>query len=531
MKQIWRVLVALIIASMVLTACGGVLKPTLRFVADENLRTLFEKNPKILSGYDGANIKIDYVPSDLAGFSYGDSAKYAGYITENSITMPKDFDKKDIANTLVSVYMSKSSSERVGWQPGTPHSVGEFKNLLSQKSLTLLTENPSIDNIALSFYFALVSSFKTNPGSTLTINDVLDESIRSQGSQFYSATARSTGTVKEAIDLYVSDKKNGTNELDAVTLSEVMAVELINSSADDGYFYYLTNATMVMTAQIGCNKASESLTDCQSFANYLGDSTVAQEEVAKTAWRPVAYGVNPTNQYLSENHGFMISPEFDYIPMPDQSVVTESVTAYVNYYRLSVNMEMCADRSGSMEQNGGYGRAGLDDAMKKVFGYDGLGWLHQNRIYYSNNDRFEVIFFANQIVEGKVHVGNNAEALKNFATDLVTFESIDKDGTLLYDCAKVGLDKAVAYKRDNPNSRSVLILFTDGKDMYSSITKQDFIEYWKVNGDSIPVISITFGSSAKKEIGYEVFGKFVNGQFYSGDENLPDAFRKAFLNQ
>lgn len=539
MKKLCYLLSLLIIASMVLTACGGGVfgKGSLTIVADESLRTLIEDH-QLLAKFESdenINIEVYYLPTVeaqnavAAGMVEGETIDV--YLAENNAFIPGNMDKADFATTLISVFLDSDVANKIGWVPGSSHGIGEFKAHLSPSEINLITLNPGNDNNGLGFYSALLSSYKKNPGTTLTMNDVLDEKIKAQGSDFYSKNGRTVSTTPEAISLYVQDKVGGANIYNAITISEAQAVDLLNALpvGETGYFFYLYDATMITTAGIGCVK-EENLVNCQLLKKYLVDNDRGQAVIANSNWRPAIFGVNSTSVTLKPEHGFNQTPIFNYVPMPDVNVINKGIEAYVLYYRPTVVASICADKSGSMEGNGGIYQ--LNDALAKLFAYDQKEdlhndkWLKENKIYYSESDTFIVRFFDDVIYSPYVHVGNQPAELSEFGKLISNNQG--NGGTSWHDCMAIALDDLI--NNYTANSRRVLILMGDGDDRNSQWTKDDFINFWKEKGENIPVITIAFGNAAN-EISYDNFGKEVNGQYYDGSANLADAFRKAFGNQ
>lgn len=538
MKKLFYPLSLLVIVSMLLAACGGgfIGRSSLTIVADESLRTLIE-NHKLLEGFESdenINTEVYYLPTvdaqnAVAAGTVGDETIDV-YLAENNAFIPGNMDKADFATTLISVFLDSDVANKIGWTPGSSHGIGEFKSHLNPNEINLITLNPGNDNNGLGFYSALLTSYKKNPGTTLTMTDVLNSEIKTKGQDFYSKNSRTVSNTPEAISLYVQDKVNGTNQYNAITISEAQAVDLLNSlpAGETGYFFYLYDATMITTAGIGCVK-EENLVNCQLLKKYLVDNDRGQVVIANSNWRPAIFGVTSTSATLSPEYGFSQTPVFNYVPMPDINVINQAVAAYV-LYRPSVVVSICADKSGSMGENGGMTQ--LNDALMKLFAYDpekdqyNNEWLLKNKIFYAKDDTFIVRFFDDQIYPPNIHIGNDPTALASFGKQISY--NYNSGGTSWHDCMAIALDDLV--KNYSSTSRRILILMGDGDDYNSQWTKDNFVSFWKEKGENIPVITIAFGNAAN-EISYDNFGKDVNGQYYDGSANLADAFRKAFGNQ
>lgn len=539
MKQLFRLLSCIILASLVLSACGTGLisNGTLNIVADESLKSLIEEYDLLEKFESEEDIKTNvyYLPTVEAQNAVAvgeiEGKKIDVYLAENNAFIPGNMDRADFANTLISIFLDSDIANRIGWTPGSSHGIAEFKSHLIPNEINLITLNPGNDNNGLGFYSALLTSYKQNPGTTLTMTDVLNEEIKTKGQDFYSKNGRTVSNTPEAINLYVQDKVSGANQYNAITISEAQAVDLLNAlpNGETGYFFYLYDATMITTAGIGCNK-NDNLTNCQLLKKFLVDNNRGQAIIANSNWRPAIFGVAPTMNALKTDYGFNKAPVFNYVPMPDVNVINQAIEAYVLYYRPTVVMSICADKSGSMGGNGGMSQ--LNDAFAKLFAYNqetdspDNKWLRENKIYYSETDTFIVRFFDSVVYEPKIHTGNDLTALSNFGRSISYTSS--NGGTSWHDCAAIALDDLV--KNYPPTSRRMLILMTDGDDRDSQWSLSDFKVYWGTHGQNIPVIAIAFGSAAA-EISYNNFGRDVNGQYYDGSVDLADAFRKAFGNQ
>lgn len=534
MKKLFSIISLLAILTTFLSACTN---GTLTIVADESLRSLIEEH-KLLQEFEkkeNINTNVYYLPTvdaqNAVAAGTVEGKEIDVYLAENNAFIPNQMDKADFATTLISVFLDEDIANKIGWTPGSSHGIDEFKTHLNPNEINLITLNPATENNGLGFYAALLSSYKRNPGTTLTMTDVLSEEIKSKGKDFYSKNDRTFGTTPEAIDFYVQDKVSGANEYNAIVISESYSVDLLNKlhASETGYFFYLKDATMITTAGIGCNK-NDNLANCQTLKKYLINSNQGQSVIANSNWRPAIFGVNPTQTYLKPENGFSLTPVFNYVPMPDITVINQGIEAYVLYYRPTVVVGICADKSGSMGSNGGIVQ--LNDALAKLFAYNPKTdsadnkWLRENKIFYSDFDKFIIRFFDDFPYEPMVHTGNDLSELSNFGRS-VSYTNA-QGGTAWRDCIQETLDDLV--KNYPPSSRRIIILMGDGDDRDSNISLDTLISNWKTFGQNIPIISIGFGKAAS-QISYKNFGRYVNGQYYDGSTNLSEAFKKAYGNQ
>lgn len=532
-KILW--LMTVLVLMSVSCGVGSFGGNSLNIVADESFKSLIEQRGLLKEFTNQTDVKtnVTYLSTIDAqnAVSNGEinGKKIDVYLAENDVFIPSKMESADFATTLISVFLSEKISNQIGWQPGSYHGMDEFKNHLNPNEINLITLNPGNDNNGMGFYSVLLSSYKPNPGTTLTMADVLDENIKNQGRDFYSKNSRTVGNTVEAIELYLQDKQNGSNQYNGITISESQAVDLLEKLPNDqkGYFFYLYDATMVTNAGIGCAK-TDNLTNCQYLKKFL-TSTEGQSLVANSNWRPYVTGTNPTTASLKTEYGFVLEPIFNYTPMPDLKVINEGIEAYVLYYRQAVVVDICADKSGSMDGNGGMKQ--LNEALSKIFGYSpetgniDQAWLTLNKIYYSPLDNFIVHFFDSIVYPPMYLSGNDPATMSDFGKSVSSYGP--SGGTSWHDCAKIALDTLLSYP---DSSTRILMIMTDGTDENSIISKDDFINYWKQYGENIPVIAISFGTAAD-EIKYDSLGTHVNGQYYDGSANLSDAFRKAFGNQ
>lgn len=444
-----------------------------------------------------------------------------------------------VAETNILFGVDSLTATALGWEPGSSHRIGDVADLMSSGELKTIVCNANQCNVGAMFFTGIVNRLKGDTGNPPTIDDFNNQTIIDAAKNFYANVARSGSSSDEAANIYLQDKINDSNLYNAIVLEESIGsklnTDLVAANKSNVVFFYLSDANTVSSPTMGYLDSGDAQMKeiYDSFKAFIvGSDSLgydAQKLIASTGWRSVTYGIKPSSDILKTEWGFMPSPNVAFVPVPKRDVMREAIRAYALYYKNPADIVMCLDNSGSMQGNNGF--EGLKDAISKI---TDLGWLAKNQLYPSEQDTTKIYLFGTQVLVNEIKKINNEDVgipwsvTGNDQSNLTAFGDTmlstmgNYGDTALYDCAKVALDEAIASQILGHNT--FVVLMTDGE-RTEGWYRENFIEYYKQTGTTIPIISIAFGENAKGELGYDSFGKYVNGLYFDGAD-LAGAFAK-----
>ena len=538
-KSLQLVVVIMLLLSVIISACA-VAVPDFVLVADSSakkylgedcnsgLLKLFKDKSKICVSVvykDNVQINVLQETAVAGNNSLGANAFLVadGVWLNEKLTSPVK-----VAETNIPFGVDSAKAVELGWIPGSAHGIGEVADLMSAGQLKTVVCNANQCNAGAMFFTGIVNRLKGDTGNPPTMADFNNQNIIDAAKQFYENVARSGASSDEAATIYLQDKVNDSNLYNAIVLEEPIGADLNTQLTTAGKspvtFFYLKDANVVSSPTMGyldngndqTKEVYNSLKEFMTGSEEVGYD--AQKLIASTGWGSVAYGIASSTSVLKPEWGFVASPNVAFVPVPKRAVMIEAVRIYALYYKKPADIVIILDNSGSMQDNQGF--EGLKEAIGKI---TDLGWLANNQLYPSENDSIKVFLFGSRIQGPYIVTGNNQENLDAFRKQL--FDDMGNFGaTYLYDAAKIALDTAI--ENQNKAHNTVVVLMTDGVPTDGWERKQ-FINYYKQTGTTIPIISIAFGEDASRELGYDDFGKYVNGLYYDGSD-LVKAFAQVW---
>ncbi len=540
MRRSILISVLLLIMLPILAACGPSKGAEIKLLASESTGSYLGEDCKSgLLGQFKAESGICVTPvyvnnvdmnaQQEFAITGGNPNKISAFLVDEGVWLHEKLTSPaKIAETNIVFGIDSEKAAQLGWQPGTTHTMREVFDLMNSSELATVVCNAHQCNVGAMFFTGIVTSIKGDTGNPATLSDFSNQGYIDQAKSFYGHVARSGGSSAEASNIYFDDKNTNANLYNAIVLEEPAASALNARLASLGRqvtFFYLSDANVVASHTLGYLAMGDPKDGAEQarLATYnllveFLKSEKQQTAIANTGLRPVIYGITPNITVLKPEWGFVAQPNVAYVPIPKRAVMMSAIRVYAEQYKKPADVVMCLDNSGSMQNNGGF--EGLKKALDSI---TSLTWLASKQLYPSSRDSINVFLFGTNVIGPVSMSGNDQANFEKFRFDLEVNMGNHGD-TALYDCAKYALDTAIASHNQNPNHNTVVVLMTDGQRTVGWERKQ-FIDYYKSTGTQIPVISIALGSNASGELGYDHFGKFVNGQYFDG-QDLAEAFKQ-----
>lgn len=457
-------------------------------------------------------------PVDLLNSSKAKEADL--YFAEDSIWFGPDAkDPTTIAKSIVVVGIDKNVAIK------TDFGIQDLTALVQKDTVKPVICNANRCNAGALFYVSLLTGLKENPGDILTVEDVKNEKIVAAGKAIYGKVARGSNSSQEAADVYLADKINNANLYNAIVVEEPIGADLNKRLVAAGkaplQFVYLIDGTATTNLTLAyIDKGATKKNSFDALKVFLLDPK-NQDKFAKAGFRGAVFGTKVSTDVLKEEWGLKVNPVFAYIPSPTTVTAQDALKQYIMYKR-PVMINICNDHSGSMDTNGG--ASGLIDAMTKIFDAKPNGWRNTQKLEVNPSDKYVVYGFGDTTTAPHILESSDPEKMANFAKEVNAIPGLG--GTALYDCAKVAYDYAAAFSVKKPEYAVIVVLMTDGQNTKREYNRDNFIAYYNDQKLKLPIYAIAFGADASKELGYENFGKKVNGLYYDGTKNLSDAFKQ-----
>ena len=193
---------------------------------------------------------------------------------------------------------------------------------------------------------------------------------------------------------------------------------------------------------------------------------------------------------------------------PSKKVITEAINLYIEALRKPTHVVFCLDTSGSMYNRG---LSELKDAMNYILDYKTAS---KDNLQFSDKDKITVITFNSDV--DKVFDTKYGNDTSSVIKDIDSLEALG--GTNIYDPS---IEALKILKKDNDNDYTkTVILMTDGYSNSGSF--YDLERYYKNNKETVPIYSITFGSSDDYQL--KDLAKLSNAKVFDGKSGLLRAF-------
>ena len=517
------VLILLILYGLLLSSCssGGIDlggdDNTFRIIASTSTKKMDEHLIKY-GKKNGINVEIEHFGDlEIVNKLNSNSKDYDAVWISNSIWLYQldnsnlTTDSKSIVIDPVVMGIKKSKAKELGFVNSKVYNKDLLESIKSGK-LKYVMASVTKTNTGATSYLSFLNSLAGNP-EVLTTDMLKSESLKSDLKSFFKGVERVSGDEEYLTDMFVNGK------YDAMINYESSLIELnqslVKKNKEPLYLIYPVDGVAINDMPFAY--INNDATDTKNRDKFLelqkylrSDEAINQME--KYGYRSWYGGTNKDadKKIFNPDWGIDTTKYLKDMKYPSKKVITEAINLYIEALRKPTHVVFCLDTSGSMYNTG---LDELKDAMNYILDYKTAS---KDNLQFSDKDKITVITFNSDVDKTfDTKYGNNTQSVIN---DIDSLEA--SGGTNIYDPSIKGLK--ILSKDDSNDYTKTVILMTDGYSNSGSF--YDLEEYYKNNKSTVPIYSITFGSSSESQL--SKIAKLSNAKVFNGKDGLLEAFRE-----
>ena len=464
------------------------------------------------------HIKVEiehYGDLEIVDMLNSDSSHYDAVWISNSIWLYQlnnsylTTDSKSIVIDPVVMGITKSKAKELGFVGNRVYNKDLLESIKSGK-LKYVMASVTKTNTGATSYLSFLNSLAGNP-EVLTTDMLKSESLKNDLKSFFKGVERVSGDEEYLTDMF----KNG--DYDAMINYESSLIELNQSLVKKGkeplYLVYPVDGVAINDMPFAY--ISNDATDTKNKEKFIEIQSYLRSDEAinlmeKYGYRSWYGGTNKDadKKIFNPDWGIDTTKYLKDMKYPSKKVITEAINLYIEALRKPTHVVFCLDTSGSMYNRG---LSELKDAMNYILDYKTAS---KDNLQFSDKDKITVITFNSDV--DKVFDTKYGNDTSSVIKDIDSLEAMG--GTNIYDPS---IEALKILKKDNDNEYTkTVILMTDG---YSNSGSFDDLEnYYKNNNETVPIYSITFGSSDDYQL--KDLAKLSNAKVFDGKSGLLRAF-------
>ena len=518
------IIVLVIYSAITSCACSNILSDITGYESEDSVfRVLASTSTKKMDEHlikygkeNGIKVEIEHRGDlEIVDILNTDSKHYDAVWISNSIWLYQldnsylTTDSKSIVIDPVVMGIKKSKAKELGFVGSKVYNKDLLESIKSGK-LKYVMASVTKTNTGATSYLSFLNSLAGNP-EVLTTDMLKEESLKSDLKSFFKGVERVSGDEEYLTDMF----KNG--DYDAMINYESSLIELnqklVKEKKEPLYLVYPVDGVAINDMPFAY--ISNDATDTKNKERFIKLQSYLRSDEAinlmeKYGYRSWYGGTNKEadKKIFNPDWGIDTTTYLKDMKYPSKKVITEAIKLYIEALRKPTHVVFCLDTSGSMY---GSGIEELKEAMNYILDYESAS---KDNLQFSDKDKITVITFNSDVDKVfPTKYGNNTSSVIN---DINSLEA--SGGTNIYDPVIKGL-KILKESNDSDYTKTV-ILMTDGYSNGGSF--YDVKRYYDNNKETVPIYSITFGSSDDYQL--KDLAKLSNAKIFDGKSGLQRAF-------
>ena len=421
------------------------------------------------------------------------------YLVENS---------KSIALSPVVMGIKKSKAEELNLNRENVTNQDLLDNIRNGK-LKYVMNSVTKTNTGASAYLNILNCLAGNP-EVLKSEMLKDEKLIENLKEFFKGVERTSGDEDYLQEMFINGDYDALINYESILIE--LNKELTNQGKEPLYLIYPVDGVSINDMPFGYvernQNKEENFYKIQKFLR--GDTS--KKELEKNGLRTWFGGVsnNADSSVFKKEWGIDTNKYLINFKYPSKKVMNEAFDLYIEGLRKPNHTVFVLDVSGSMASN--YGLTSLKESMNYILNKE---TAREQSIQFSDKDKITIITFNSNVDKvTETYTGNDTTTLRSFINDLYAY-----GGTNIYDSSKRALE---ILKDESEDYTKTVVLMTDGESNSGSF--RDVERYYKLNNLTIPIYSITFGSSSETQL--RQLADLSNAKIFNGKEGLIDAFKE-----
>lgn len=522
MKTILRVrrysllaLVAVVLTSLILSACGRGSRDTLTVLAGSELRDLEPLFDQIrretgvqlemtyIGTLDGAEALMAGEETDLAWFSHGK------YLTLLQGTSSRVVAQEKIMLSPVILGVKESKARAFGWVDNPDVTWRDIAAKAESGELRYAMTNPASSNSGFTALVGVAAAF-AGGGDALQVDQIDAEAMKSLF-KGQALTAGSSGWLAES---YVKEQAT----LDGMINYESVLLALNEGRELNEKLVPIYPKEGIITADyplmlINGDKREQ----YEKLVEYLRTPAFQQAMMEQTLRRPVIPGVKLSNTFSSQ---LLVE-----LPFPNSAQVIDSLLfAYLDEQRIPAHAFFVLDVSGSME---GERLADLKQSLANLTGVDQSLTGQFSR--FRGRERVTMIPFSSAVVDRQEFVIDATDSQSQDMAAIRTY--VDRleagGGTAIFSSLEDAYARVAAAKQQDPGRYYSIVLMSDGENTEGG-SLNDFLRYYRSLPEEVKAVrtfTILFGNASVKEM--ESIAEATGGRVFDAQsDSLSSIFKQ-----
>ena len=419
-------------------------------------------------------------------------------------------DSKSIVIDPVVMAVEKTKAEELGLTNKEVQNK-DILETIKEGKLKYVMSSVTQTNTGATAYLNFLNSLAGNP-EVLTSEMLKNETLQKDLKEFFKGVERVSGDEDYLTEMYLKGNYNAMINYESSLIE--LNKKLVSENKEPLYLIYPSDGVAINDMPFAYinNDSKDDYTKekFDKIQSYLRSDEITKllEQKGYRSWFGGIKKDTDKNTFNKE-WGIDTTIYLKDMKYPSKTVITEALNLYIEMLRKPTHVVFCLDISGSML---GEGIEELQEAMNYILDYDKAS---VDKIQFSDTDKITIITFNGKVEKiYDTKLGNNTKDVIKIINELETTGT-----TNIYDPS---IEALKILDKESDDYTKTVILMTDGAS--NNGTFKDLKKYYEKTNKTIPIYSITFGSSREDQL--KEIADLTNGKLFDGKKGLTRAFKE-----
>ena len=419
-------------------------------------------------------------------------------------------DSKSIVIDPVVMAIQKSKAEELGFIDKEVYNKDILK-VIKEGKLKYVMASVTQTNTGATAYLSFLNSLAGNP-EVLTSDMLKSDKLQKDLKEFFKGVERVSGDEDYLTEMYLKGNYNAMINYESSLIE--LNKKLVKENKEPLYLIYPTDGVAINDMPFAYinndSKDKESKEKFNKVQEYLRSDEI-REKLETLGYRSWYGGIkqNTDESTFNKEWGIDTTKYLKNMKYPSKTVITESMNLFIEMLRKPTHVVFCLDVSGSMY---GDGLKELKEAMTYILDYNTAS---KDKLQFSDKDKITVITFSSDVEDiFPTKLGSETQEV---------IKQINKLGVVgATNIYAPSIEALKILENDSNDYTKTVILMTDGSS--NNGTFKELKEYYETTSKTVPIYSITFGSSSERQL--NEISDLTNGKIFDGKQGLKKAFKE-----
>ncbi len=419
-------------------------------------------------------------------------------------------DSKSIVIDPVVMAIQKSKAQELGFIDKEVYNKDILK-VIKEGKLKYVMASVTQTNTGATAYLSFLNSLAGNP-EVLTSDMLKSDKLQKDLKEFFKGVERVSGDEDYLTEMYLKGNYNAMINYESSLIE--LNKKLVKENKEPLYLIYPTDGVAINDMPFAYinndSKDKESKEKFNKVQEYLRSDEI-REKLETLGYRSWYGGIkqNTDESTFNKEWGIDTTKYLKNMKYPSKTVITESMNLFIEMLRKPTHVVFCLDVSGSMY---GDGLKELKEAMTYILDYNTAS---KDKLQFSDKDKITVITFSSDVEDiFPTKLGSETQEV---------IKQINKLGVVgATNIYAPSIEALKILENDSNDYTKTVILMTDGSS--NNGTFKELKEYYETTSKTVPIYSITFGSSSERQL--NEISDLTNGKIFDGKQGLKKAFKE-----